>query len=335
MSVTKRSILSPFSKQLCVKVLLLVFMVVRLHAQADYVEYHHQTIEAEELISLEKYELALNRYNELFENYDFVFLRDAKIAAQLALQVQDTAQAFDHIRRGMKHGWQLKAVKKNSFLKPLRKHESWKVLEKEANGLADQYEQGLNGDLRKQVHEMYKKDQKKAMGALLRIGNKAQESYGSEKFAPHSEIQMKELNAILDQYGYPGEKLIGNNYWMSTVISHHNSISKEYVANDTIYSSIRPVLIHSIQSGEISPFEFALIDDWKKAVVSERSSPGYGYLNAPKSNSLLETNALREKIGLRSVELRNALIDVEQKTGMNIYLPDWVNGKITIESPSE
>jgi len=32
------------------------------------------------------------------------------------------------------------------------------------------------------------------------------------------------------------------------------------------------------------------------------------------------------------VALRNKLIDVENKTGINFYLPDWVKGKIIIEN---
>jgi hypothetical protein len=81
----------------------------------------------------------------------------------------------------------------------------------------------------------------------------------------------------------------------------------------------------------MSPYEFALIDDWQKAVASERTVPGYGFLISPKKSTLLETNQLRYKIGLRSIELRNKLVDVEKKTGMNFYLPDWIKGKINIE----
>jgi hypothetical protein len=142
---------------------------------------------------------------------------------------------------------------------------------------------------------------------------------------------MFELIKILDDQGYPGEQLIGNNYWMSTILSHHNSISKEYVNQDTLYNFIKPKLIKAIENGQISPYEFAMIDDWYIAVNSGRTQTGYGFLNPPLSSTLTETNKLREKIGLRTIELRNKLVDVENETGINFYLPDWIKGKIKVE----
>ena len=42
----------------------------------------------------------------------------------------------------------------------------------------------------------------------------------------------------------------------------------------------------------------------------------------------LIADELRHAIGLRPVALRNKLIDIESKTGINLFLPDWVKGKI-------
>ena len=178
---------------------------------------------------------------------------------------------------------------------------------------------------------MFKKDQGKALGALFRIGDKAQEKYAMKKFAPHSEIQMTKLIKILENQGYPGERLIGNDYWMSTIISHHNSISKSYAQKDTLYSFIKPMLYQAIKEGQISPYEYAMIDDWYIAVSTNRTESGYGFLNLPDQATLSETNLLRHRIGLRSIALRNKLVEVENYTGMNFYLPDWVEGIIEVE----
>ncbi len=53
--------------------------------------------------------------------------------------------------------------------------------------------------------------------------------------------------------------------------------------------------------------------------------------NLPLTSTLTETDKLRLKVGLRTVELRNRLVDLEKKTGMNFYLPDWVKGKVKIK----
>ena len=90
-------------------------------------------------------------------------------------------------------------------------------------------------------------------------------------------------------------------------------------------------MIKAIELGQISPYEFALIDDWRIAVISDRTQTGYGYVNPPLTSTLIEANNLRLKVGLRTVELRNKLVDLEKKIGMNFYLPDWVEGKIQIK----
>jgi len=180
---------------------------------------------------------------------------------------------------------------------------------------------------------MYKLDQKKAIGALLRIGNKAQERYGEKKFAPHSEEQLVELDEILIEYGYPGEKLISDNWWVSIIVSHHNSISYEYVHNDTIFQYLRPKFLEAIKKGEMSPYEFALMEDWKTAVENNHQKTSYGFLGAIVTKALIdEINQNRNIIGMRSISIRNALFDIEKETGMDFYLPGqpWQNEKITV-----
>ncbi len=297
----------------------------------DYDFYHKQINKAEGFISEEDYEKALEIYKETFTSFNFVFLRDYKVAAQLAFFVNDKDTAFDLVNEGLASGWELKALKKEKFLSPLQKEPRWNYIQNNYDSLHSLYLKRIDLAVREGVNELFKKDQKKALGALFKIGNKAQEKYGSEKFAPHSEGQMAQLFVIMDTLGYPGEKHIGNDYWMSTVLSHHNSISEEYVRGDTLYNHIRPALKKALASGEISPYEYALIEDWRLAVLSKRSAVGYGFLSPPLKITLGETNALREKAGLRSVQLRNKLVDIEEKTGMNLYLPDWVEGKIEVE----
>lgn len=69
---------------------------------------------------------------------------------------------------------------------------------------------------------MFIKDQVMAMSGLFYLSSIAQDPYAEEKFAPHSDKQMIKLAAIMDQYGFPGEKLIGTGLWATTILSHHN-----------------------------------------------------------------------------------------------------------------
>lgn len=304
--------------------LLLIFSIADLNANEteDYRIYHQQVIEAEKLIGLEKFADALRIYEKIFNTYEFVFLREYQIAAQLKLYLNDRQKAMEYLKQGILAGWEMKSIKKNKFLKPLLQGEEWKVLKKEYPILKKQYESKLNQNLREQVKKMYSKDQRMAIKALFKLSSKAQDRYAEKKFAPHSEKQLEEFSTILNDYGYPGEMLIGNNYWMSTILSHHNSISTAYNEQDTLYLHLQPQLMKSLKIGEVSPYELASIDDWYLTVKYDRTKPTYGILDQPSESNMPETDKLRETVYARPYELRDALEEVELKTGMNFYLSE-------------
>jgi len=296
----------------------------------DYWQYHSQINTAEELIAASNFQEALHQYQQVFNTYDFVFLRDYKIAAQLAAFTKQYDVAFELIRKAIAAGWDLGSAQSEKHLSELQQKPEWELLEKAYPELQRSSLAHIDDSLRGEVRTMYKLDQHLALGAMLRIRNKAQEKYALNKFAPNSEFQMKRLISMLENEGYPSEQLIGNSYWMTTILSHHNSITQEYTQRDTLYKHIKPALVDAIGKGQMSPYEFALVDDWYIAVSSDRTQTGYGFLNEPSQSTLAETNALRKAIGLRSVELRNKLVAVQQEIGMNFYLPSWVDGEIQI-----
>lgn len=297
----------------------------------DYQAYHAQINTAEKYLSEERFQESFDQYMLVFASVDFVFLRDYKVAAQLAFHLGEEQKAFDLIEKGIKAGWILKDIKQNDYLAELHATQQWAEMEEAYPALRGAYLESLKLDLREQVHQMFKKDQRKAFGALFRIGDKARDRYAIKKFAPHSQVQIQQFIKILETCGYPGEQLIGNDFWMSTILSHHNSIATDYVNKDTVYDYLRPKLLIAVKRGQLSPYEFALIDDWYITVSTNGTQPGYGFLNPLHDSTLVQTNAIRKAIGLRSIELRNALVKVEEKTGMRFYLPDWVEGEIEIE----
>ena len=320
--------------------LLYLFVCLTLFPQAllmgqsehspDYLTYHSRVTQAESQLSEGHFQEALIIYEEILDAYSFVFGRDAKIALQLALYLKEDQKALDLLQKTIHQGLDLKEVKKLPGVKRLRKTPAWDRLEKSYDDLKAASLNPVDTLVREMVREMYKKDQKKAMGALMRIGNKAQIAYGEKIFAPHSETQLSELTGIITTGGYPGEKRIRNSYWASTILSHHNSISTAYNQQDSLYPNLKPLLLEALKAGNISPYELALVEDWKIATVSSWSDPGYGYLNSPQAQTLSVTDSLRKALGLRSVTLRNRLVEQEAETGMDFFLPDWVGGKIEI-----
>lgn len=296
----------------------------------DYLVYHSQTNEILELVTEERYDEAIDKYEKLFTSYDFIFSRDYKIASQLAYQAGDIDNTFKYIELGIKGGWTWKSLKKHPFFESLHKHEKWLRLEQDYEELHQVYVNKLNKPLRKEVHTMLKADQRKALGAFVRFTEKWQKRYILKTFVPHSEQQMAKMKAILNEANYPGERLIGNSFWASTIISHHNSIDPDYNRKDTLYKNMQPLLIKNLKSGYLSPSEYAVIDDWRISIINESEKIGYGFLTEVKSSTLEKTNNLRTAVGLPTIELRNKLARIEKEKGMNFYMTDWLKGAIKI-----
>lgn len=299
-------------------------------AQENYWDYHKAVLRAEVCLAKEDFQSAYSIYQNLIDTYPFVFLRDYQVASQLALQVGDTTSAFTYIRKGIAGGWKKKYLKNTTFLKPIFRHPKWENVKVDYKKLRQEFEAKRESPLGEQVRAMSRKDQRKALRALFVINSKAQDRYAERAFAPHSEQQLAELKEIMEKDGYPGENKVGSGVYIATIISHHNSISSAYAQQDTIYPKLRPQLLRAIQTGDLSPYEFAIIEDWYVAVRSERRESSFGFINELTPLSLVYANSLRKKYVLRSVELRNQLIDVEQKTGMYFYLggEPWVVGKL-------
>lgn len=305
-----------------------------LFGQQSYQRYHQQVNAAGQLIADHRFEEALSAFDVIFESYDFVFVRDYKIATQLALTTSDKARAHTYLRLALQAGWTPKQAGKNKIVRPLLRE----VSKQEADSLMKLHEATMDVPLREYVHAMFKADQKMAMKALLKLGQKAKIRYNEGRFAPHSENQMAKVIELLKSHGYPGERFIDNDFWLSTVLSHHNSISSAYNKRDTLYHHIRPALLAAIDKGQMSPFEFALIDNWKTAAESDHSEVSYGYLGPALDSLTVETaDSLRRQIGLRSIALRNALVEIQTETGIDFYLPGspWQHGKIVVTSPQQ
>lgn len=300
---------------------------------SNYRAYHQEIIQAEELIAQQQYAAALAQLEHTFSSYGYVFLRDYQVAIQLALRLQDKRKAFHLLESSIAAGWTLSAMKKSPLLPPLRDTKcDWQHFQTRYPALRRTYEQRLNQPLRAEVQAMGRKDQQLALTNLLQLGKRAQERFLRKKFAPHSARQVARLAQMLREQGYPGEQLIGNGSWMARIISHHNSISVAHTQADTLYPQLQPALMSALQRGELAPAEYATFDDWYVASKSDRREEAYGYLNPLTEQELPLANARRARIGLRSVELRNQLVSIQEQTGLNLLVDGtfWVKGKIQI-----
>ena len=320
----------------CRSTLLLLLSVLSMgfqaKAQKNYIPYHHTIVKCELLVAEQSFQKAVNLFDSLFTAYDYVFLRDCKIAAEIASLSEDKDAFFRFLEKGIENGWTIKEIKKSIRPTPFFSSKEWVRLVEDYENLRNVFVRRIDTQLRTEVRQMLKKDQKMAFKAFIRIGDKNQIAYAEKKFAPHSEMQLAHLKSLILSKGYPGERLIGNRWWTSVILSHHNSISKAYNAADTLYVDMRPLLLQAIQEGNLHPYEFAIIEDWRTTSLTGHDATRYGYLGKIQDTKQMEeVNRQRSMIGLRSVQLRNSLLELEKELGITLYLPkDWQKNAITI-----
>lgn len=284
----------------------------------NYERYHEQVLEIEKYIAREKYDHALQGYQNLFDSYEFVFLRDYIVASQIALKVGQIGFCKVYMKEAIIRGWDIKHIKRNKFIRNNLPDEDWEEINQEYPELTYFFLTNLNYDLRKKVYKLYTKDQKMAIRAALRLNQKMIRRFCEKKYIPHSEKTVHELIEIIKTNGYPGEKVIGNSWWGSTILSHHNSIFPEYNLNDPLYEQINNLLFDAFKKGEISPYEMVLIDDWYRNVAFDCKESTYGIISCENNDEA--SNELREKFYYRSIELQLILEEIEEKTGMQLEL---------------
>lgn len=312
----------------------LMLIVCSMHLaygqQKSYTIYHQMVLDIERLIAQDQYEEALKLYDELFNSFEFIFLREYKIAAQLAAHLGDEYRAFDYLGLGVANGWTIDEIKKHNLLKRLKKNPIWKDLEFNYDALRLDYEYRINDSLRNVVESIFEEDQKMAWNYLFKPTKKSKNKFIAQEAIPTSEGHIKVLRSIIETQGYPGEQIIGNSVWASTMLGHHNSLSPEYQQEDTLYPALQPKLLEAIERGEMYPYNYAVIDDWYISVKSDRKIRSYGIITPIKQSDIHQCNQTREQLHMRSIELRNQLIDIETKTGINLYLGhgSWLPGKI-------
>src|SRR5690349_14499758 len=94
----------------------------------NYLSYHQSVRNAEEHIVNKRFRESLDIYLDLSKKYDYTFLRDCKVAAQLAAYTGDKDNLFYFLEKGMKKGWTLKQIKKSKYIKKFKTDQIWRKL---------------------------------------------------------------------------------------------------------------------------------------------------------------------------------------------------------------
>jgi len=290
----------------------------------NYLDYHNEIIKAEEYIVARQFSESLKIYRNLTDTYEHVFLRDIKVAAQLSAYINDTDNLFYFLEKGMRKGCTAKEIMKKETLTKFKADNRWERLKASQDRFKKEFENSINLELRKEIKKMLAEDQKRAIRVALTPVKKWRERYTNQKFVPNNRAQVRRINQIIDQVGYPGEKIIGGESWATVMISHNE--------HDTIYNELRPKLYSAFGRGEISAIELAIIESWRSVVNTGWKDKSFVIWEQEiDKNEALHADSLRSSIGLRSIELNNKLIDTEKELKMKFYLSPSHGGRIIVK----
>lgn len=305
--------------------LLLFFLPVFCSAQApNYLAYHQQITQAEEHLVARQFPESLKIYHQLTTTYPHVFLRDLKVASQLAAYTKDTANLYFFLEKAMRKGWTAKQFLKRETLRPLKSEERFKKLLASESQLKKEFENSIHLPLRTEIKQMLAADQKRALRVALTPGKKWREQYTTKKFVPQNRAQVRRVNQIIDQVGYPGEKIIGDHSWATVLISHNE--------HDSIYQQLRPKLYAVLERGEISAIELAIVESWRRVVDTNGQDQAFVIWEQEiSSEQAAHADSLRSSIGLRSIALNNQLLDLEKELKMKFYLSPSHGGRIIVK----
>ena len=284
----------------------------------DYHVYHSKVRMIENSLLTQDWNDALEKYLELEKGYDFLFAKDLKIALQLAYRARDSASFQRFSEAAFARGWEWKKAKKELKENPdfpfgmgIRLKSISKNTEKS---------EVRHPEIREQVKKLFIQDQWQALGALFTFSSHKRERYAERKFAPKAKLRVERIQEIIKEIGCPGEMLIGNFVWASTILSHYNSMSEELTKADILYPAMKITLQRELGLGRISPFEFALIDNWYQSVKSGRTVESYGILEGEVSEgSVASVDANRLAVGLPPIGVYNQLLAVQNESRIRLF----------------
>lgn len=314
--------------------------------QQDYVSYHISINKAEELFFMKNNaDSALYHYDNVFKDYDFIFVKDLVNAAQIAIFSKKPYRKY--LERGFEQGLKLIHLKNYplfaniypSLLKDRKLLTAYKENRKK-------YLSRINFDYLDKIYKMAIADQK---------------SKSSKDYATLISKTTNKLEYLIREKGFPGDRIIGiadstvfsemgkphldlyeqrktdlNLFYMTADehILSPNWPQIMLVHNPCSYHLYKETLLAEMKKGNIHPRDIGLIHDnmyrfkdYFPGYCSGVSLKGVYRLNMftdySRLNNVKETNEMRKKLYIVSIEIDEKKREFEQKYGFRLFSGFW------------
>ncbi len=291
----------------------------------DYRDYYEGVNKARKSIVGDSLEQSLTAYKATFEKYEFVFARDCYNALQVASKLGNHDETAYFMQRCLKQGIELEILQEAPFLTDFKTSELWLQVLSVADSLHAHYLSTINTSVREEITSMFTEDQRMRELNYRNRFNPFKKKKLNKEWEELNRQQVKRLIDITNEFGFPGERLIGLDYGnmhpkinsigcsagMPIVLFiHHFSSPNE---------SYNEILLDHINTGYLHNEHYAIISDFQHTYGKEKFGkiPCYSQRFNPKV-AIEEINTNREAIGLMDLSTQYAL----QKVA--IIKPFWM-----------
>jgi hypothetical protein len=293
----------------------LFLFVAKVHAQ-QYIEYHRQMNRIDEDILKNELTSALIRFDSIYYRYDFIFARHCFKALQISCSTKDSLRANQWLEKAFIQGVPLWMIRNNEITKNCLFYSTTSATIKGYDSLRNSYTKAIDTSLRKQIDSLIEIDQyytrKVNDGFIL-----TRYTYHAIRWLRNNKKQVEILKKIIEEKGYPGEKIIGLPLPMNDSILSINRFYRNgpwlrethaYIMFIHYYSNRRPdinnMLIEQINKGNLLPYQFGSFNDFLARWGKRKYNNTYYNVwhKDPNSDKENEINNRRYRIGLNTIK---------------------------------
>jgi len=270
--------------------------------ECNYIENYFQEVYlAEEAYYKEDYQKVFDKMSKATEScklLDQPMIYEMMKYAESAARIGENKKAFELVQELILNGYEINQLTNNDAFKNIIETTEWKKIESEYEKLHKEYLNSINIELRAQISEMKRVDQ------LYR----ARGHYDEQKCDSIDAINERELKRIVENHGYPDERIIGgykiDNRPVNPGILLFHFEDYEYWTK---------TLKELIKQGQAPPRSLGTFVDSYKRRVPEEKKYIYGIYDNVGENEIVDFEKLderRKSIGLAPMGLKKSVDDL-------------------------
>lgn len=263
----------------------LILTVILVCCQRDehinYPEYYRNFNKINEYLNAGKIDIAVSKFDSISQKINHIpsnhLFKIARICAENNRCDLSVKYLKKSLQNGQEYGKGIGANKTIDFCK--------QEIETVLNNESKIHKQNFNYNYKHQIDSMFIKDQT------------ARKESGHETMNQVDSMNMKALLKLIEQYGYPGEKIIGHESAFNAFIM---LLHMDRDQNNQIF---KPILDKAYNDGQLWPRGYAWIVDRRRAWGKEQLEPYYYHMPSKNYDNfnieqINEVNRRRDSIGL-------------------------------------